>query len=229
MNRELYNTYVHILEEELIPAMGCTEPIAIAYAASIARAALGMLPEHVEIHVSGNIIKNVNGKFTFFVNDKEIKEDDKNNSLTLENGLYTGNLTVINSRGSILPATGSPMTIVLTGAGILCLLITIKRGKTMMKNKFKKLGITALACVVSLTTAGTVANLVNSGNNGNMIFTKLNAEGTGHITINANVGDNGVTQSLAGKKFNIYRIFDAQNSAGMESINYTMNPAYEKR
>ncbi len=74
-------------------------------------------------------LKNVNGKFTFFVNDKEIKEDDKNNSLTLENGLYTGNLTVINSRGSILPATGSPMTIVLTGAGILCLLITIKRGK----------------------------------------------------------------------------------------------------
>ena len=59
MNRELYNTYVHILEEELIPAMGCTEPIAIAYAASIARAALGMLPEHVESHVSGNIIKNV--------------------------------------------------------------------------------------------------------------------------------------------------------------------------
>ena len=75
-------------------------------------------------------LKNVNGKFTFFVNDKEIKGDDKNNnSLTLENGLYTGNLTVINSRGSILPATGSPMTIVLTGAGILCLLILIKRGK----------------------------------------------------------------------------------------------------
>ncbi|MEO2236173.1 isopeptide-forming domain-containing fimbrial protein [Thomasclavelia ramosa] len=97
-----------------------------------------------------------------------------------------------------------------------------------MKNKFKKLGITAFACVLSLTTAGTVANLVNSGNTGNGIFTKLNAEGTGHITINANVGDNGVTQSLAGKKFNIYRIFDAQNSAGMESINYTMNPAYEK-
>ena len=74
-------------------------------------------------------LKNVNGKFTFFVNDKEIKGDDKNNSLTLENGLYTGNLTVINSRGSILPATGSPMTIVLTAAGVLCLLITIKRGK----------------------------------------------------------------------------------------------------
>lgn len=59
MNREVYDTYVHILEEELIPAMGCTEPIAIAYAASIARAALRGLPEHVEIQVSGNIIKNV--------------------------------------------------------------------------------------------------------------------------------------------------------------------------
>lgn len=59
MKREIYDTYVHILEEELIPAMGCTEPIAIAYAASIARAALRGLPEHVEIQVSGNIIKNV--------------------------------------------------------------------------------------------------------------------------------------------------------------------------
>lgn len=59
MDRELYDTYVHILEEELIPAMGCTEPIAIAYAASIARAALGETPEAVSIRVSGNIIKNV--------------------------------------------------------------------------------------------------------------------------------------------------------------------------
>lgn len=59
MDRELYDTYVHILEEELITAMGCTEPIAIAYAASIARAALGEIPEAVSIRVSGNIIKNV--------------------------------------------------------------------------------------------------------------------------------------------------------------------------
>lgn len=59
MDRELYDTYVHILEEELISAMGCTEPIAIAYAASIARAALGEIPEAVSIRVSGNIIKNV--------------------------------------------------------------------------------------------------------------------------------------------------------------------------
>lgn len=59
MDKELYKVYVDILEEELIPAMGCTEPIAIAYAAAIAREALGSLPEKTEIYVSGNIIKNV--------------------------------------------------------------------------------------------------------------------------------------------------------------------------
>ena len=48
-----------MLKEELIPAMGCTEPIAIAYAGAIARKHLGCLPERVEIEVSGNIIKNV--------------------------------------------------------------------------------------------------------------------------------------------------------------------------
>ena len=55
----IYNTYLHILKEELIPAMGCTEPIAIAYCAAVARNALGKIPEKVEIEVSGNIIKNV--------------------------------------------------------------------------------------------------------------------------------------------------------------------------
>ena len=54
-----YQTYVEILKEELVPAMGCTEPIAIAYAAAKAREVLGALPDKVEIGVSGNIIKNV--------------------------------------------------------------------------------------------------------------------------------------------------------------------------
>ena len=54
-----YQTYVEILKEELVPAMGCTEPIAIAYAAARAREVLGALPDRVEIGVSGNIIKNV--------------------------------------------------------------------------------------------------------------------------------------------------------------------------
>ena len=54
-----YQAYVQILKEELIPAMGCTEPIAIAYAAAKARDVLGGMPDKVEIGVSSNIIKNV--------------------------------------------------------------------------------------------------------------------------------------------------------------------------
>lgn len=51
--------YVQILKEELIPAMGCTEPIAVAYAAAKAREVLGCMPEKTLVEVSGNIIKNV--------------------------------------------------------------------------------------------------------------------------------------------------------------------------
>ncbi len=61
MNRNdaRYQDYVRILHEELLPAMGCTEPIAIAYAAAVARKTLGALPDRITVEVSGNIIKNV--------------------------------------------------------------------------------------------------------------------------------------------------------------------------
>lgn len=61
MEKELYNKYVNILKHELVPALGCTEPIAIAYAAAKARDVLGRFPESVEMRCSGNIIKNVKG------------------------------------------------------------------------------------------------------------------------------------------------------------------------
>lgn len=59
MDKELYETYVRILNKELVTAMGCTEPIAIAYAGSLARKTLGGMPNKILIEVSGNIIKNV--------------------------------------------------------------------------------------------------------------------------------------------------------------------------
>ena len=59
--RELYDNYLLILNEELIPAMGCTEPIAIAYASAKACEVLGERPESLHISCSGNIIKNVKG------------------------------------------------------------------------------------------------------------------------------------------------------------------------
>lgn len=54
-----YSAYVSILEEELVPAMGCTEPIALAYCAAKAREVLGAMPDRVAIGASGSIIKNV--------------------------------------------------------------------------------------------------------------------------------------------------------------------------
>ena len=59
MNDKIYREYVEILREELVPAMGCTEPIAVAYCAALARKALGQEPERVEVLASANIIKNV--------------------------------------------------------------------------------------------------------------------------------------------------------------------------
>jgi len=56
---ETYRAYIKILEEELVPAMGCTEPIAIAYGAAKGREVLGALPDEVLVEASGNIIKNV--------------------------------------------------------------------------------------------------------------------------------------------------------------------------
>ena len=59
MEQRIYNDYVRLLERELVPAMGCTEPIAVAYAAASAVRELGVLPDKVDIRVSANIIKNV--------------------------------------------------------------------------------------------------------------------------------------------------------------------------
>lgn len=59
MNTREYIYYTKVLKEQLIPATGCTEPIALAYAAAMGRKTLGMLPEKVTASVSGSIIKNV--------------------------------------------------------------------------------------------------------------------------------------------------------------------------
>ncbi|MCI8755084.1 MAG: serine dehydratase subunit alpha family protein [Oscillospiraceae bacterium] len=61
MEKRIYDEYVSILRNELVPALGCTEPIAIAYACAKARQILGQMPERLELWCSGNIIKNVKG------------------------------------------------------------------------------------------------------------------------------------------------------------------------
>lgn len=58
MDKAVYKKYVSILENELVPAMGCTEPIALAYAGAMGREILGKLPDKVVVKASGSIIKN---------------------------------------------------------------------------------------------------------------------------------------------------------------------------
>ena len=61
MDKKIYDAYVAILKTELVPALGCTEPIAIAFAAAKARDVLGSFPETIRVEASGNIVKNVQG------------------------------------------------------------------------------------------------------------------------------------------------------------------------
>jgi len=59
MDQNVYDAYVQLLNTELQPALGCTEPIAIAYAAAKAREVLGVMPKKISVSCSGNIVKNV--------------------------------------------------------------------------------------------------------------------------------------------------------------------------
>ena len=61
LQRNTYETYLRILREELVPALGCTEPISIALAAAKARETLGEMPKKIRASCSGNIIKNAKG------------------------------------------------------------------------------------------------------------------------------------------------------------------------
>ena len=58
-----YRAFLDILKEELIPAGGCTEPIAIAYTAAVARKTLGCRPEHMDVYASGNLLKHAKGVY----------------------------------------------------------------------------------------------------------------------------------------------------------------------
>ena len=77
LEQKISSDFLSILKEELIPAMGCTEPIALAFASACAREVLGTIPESIVAYCSGNIIKNVRcvgyiGKVGMKQTDKEI-------------------------------------------------------------------------------------------------------------------------------------------------------------
>ncbi len=58
MNKELWNDFIALIKQEVVPALGCTEPIAVALAAAKAAETLGSVPEKVEVFLSQNVLKN---------------------------------------------------------------------------------------------------------------------------------------------------------------------------
>ena len=97
MDATKYNAYTSILRSELICALGCTEPIAVAYAASLAKAALGQMPSHITVYCSGNIIKNV--KAVTVPNSEGMKGIEAAASLGCIAGDYRQKLEVLQSVG----------------------------------------------------------------------------------------------------------------------------------
>lgn len=92
---ELYKKYIGILKEELVPAMGCTEPICIAYAAAKAREVLGVMPERIIARCSGNIIKNV--KSVTIPNSGNLKGIEASATLGAVGGAASQVLEVLNT------------------------------------------------------------------------------------------------------------------------------------
>lgn len=95
MDKKLYDNYVNILREELVPALGCTEPIAIAFAGAKVREILGDMPESVVVKCSGNIIKNVKG--VTVPNSNGLKGIDVAAVLGIVGGDASKNLEVLSS------------------------------------------------------------------------------------------------------------------------------------
>lgn len=95
MNITTINNHILILQEELMPALGCTEPIAVAFAAAKAREVLGQFPEHITVHCSGNIIKNV--KFVTVPNSRGLRGIDAAAILGVVGGCAEKQLEVLDS------------------------------------------------------------------------------------------------------------------------------------
>ena len=95
MNRNITDAYSRILHSELVAAMGCTEPIAIAYAAAKCRQVLDAVPDSCQVHCSGNIVKNVMG--VTVPNSGGLKGIDVAATLGILGGDATKDLEVLSS------------------------------------------------------------------------------------------------------------------------------------
>lgn len=154
-------------------------------------------------------------------------------SLTGTKSTQEINMTVINKMGYLLPQTGSYTTLFLMMWGVFLFMLGIscftkternKKGdKNFMRKRFEKrimtLLLAAVLTVISMIGGTTVNAALLNVEHGVVDF----GRGEAQITINGNEG-----QSLVGKTFQVYRLFDAENSKGLESVNYIFNPEFKE-
>jgi L-cysteine desulfidase len=190
----MYNNLLNILKKELVPALGCTEPIAIAYAAAKARELLGDTPEEMIVQCSGNIIKNVKGVVV----------------------PVTGNMKGIET-SAILGAVGgdaSKKLEVLTGATPDDIektkeLLKLKICKVLLKEDVESLYIKVTEKKgddwAAVTISGGHTDIVKEEKNGQVVFEKIN--------LNQNTDDNYNIEGIDFKS-----IYDFANEVAIDDI-----------
>ena len=189
-------------------------------------------PVTYEIRTESTPVKD---EFIFYVNGKAFTTDsDGMFTVTGTKADRITNMTIVNNIGMKLPNTGSNTTMLLMmGALILGVITMIRwkrdRGGSMKKKTLKMLYALALSTAVAVSGgAGTIGTMQVAAAQARTMLNTQNGiadfrRGDASIIVQGNEG-----QTLKGKKFQVYKLFNAENSDGGESINYTFNDLYEK-
>lgn len=189
-------------------------------------------PVTYEIRTESTPVKD---EFIFYVNGKAFTTDsDGMFTVTGTKADRITNMTIVNNIGMKLPNTGSNTTMLLMmGALILGVITMIRwkrdRGGSMKKKTLKMLYALALSTAVAVSGgAGTIGTMQVAAAQARTMLNTQNGiadfrRGDASIIVQGNEG-----QTLKGKKFQVYKLFNAENSDGGESINYTFNELYEK-
>ncbi len=199
----LYDAYLSILKEELVPAMGCTEPICLAYAAAKAHEILGAMPKRVEIKASGNIIKNV--KSVIVPNTKGMK----GLKASVAAGIVAGNpqkaLEVI---AEVTPEQKKEIAEFLDNTPMTIVPLNI---------------IAQLDVTVTLYSEEHSSSVRIAGFHTNVVKT----EKDGRVLFDSGYADSGATKLTDRSRLNMKCIFDFANSVDMKDLRPIIKPQIE--
>ncbi len=202
IDKRIYRKYVNVLRKELVPALGCTEPIAIAYASAKARETLGRFPEEIVVECSGNIIKNVKG--VIVPTTENLRGVEAGAILGAVGGDAGKKLEVLSSvKAEDVEETRRLLS------GNLCTVVLKKNVENLYINVAMKSGdSTASVLIVDAHT-----NIVEVKKNGEVLF--------------QDDYDLSSAAELSKEDFNIERIYEFANTVRIEDIEKIINAQIE--